>query len=545
MQLPLEGIRVQLSGSVPEKASAKEADNIRTFVGTLTQELLSEGAVLIHGSHPSLTAPIIAAAKAFVSSGGSRDSVVMVRAQKYCQTAEHLREIEEQRKFMQVQEIPKDPEHPDQDLLSMREWMSERSDAVVAVGGKWYDTNKPRAGVPKELEEALKRGKSGFVVGGFGGAISQYAEEDPVVWTRLCNGLSADENSELSKTTDVEAIVHKIISQLKLLPLARGKSLPGGRFRILALDGGGIRGVFTAAVLAKWDEMLGLEEGQKLVDHFDLVAGTSTGAILAIGLGLGLSPLEMLNFYRDHGSKIFPKNRNLRHWLKSKHESETLREILQTVFGEKRLSDCSKRRLVIPTVRAKNGKSETITTNHSLDRTAFKMITAVDAALATAAAPTYFDEANVSDNIADGTYLDGGIWANNPVLAAVAEAVRYLNVPLNTIDVLGVGTLGHERDFSKFLIKGKLGWASDVADLFFSAQEHAAATLADSLLSKARHYRVNELTPKEIALDDTGAMDDMARRGKDVGQDSFSVVRSRFLDKVFVPDWEGSSEKTK
>jgi uncharacterized protein len=73
-------------------------------------------------------------------------------------------------------------------------------------------------------------------------------------------------------------------------------------FRILSLDGGGIKGAFTASVLATLEE----DTGKSVVDHFDLIAGTSTGGILAIGLGLGLSAREICDFYASKGPEIFP-----------------------------------------------------------------------------------------------------------------------------------------------------------------------------------------------------------------------------------------------
>ena len=194
-------------------------------------------------------------------------------------------------------------------------------------------------------------------------------------------------------------------------------------------------------------------------------------------------------------------------------------------------------RLVVPTVRAIHGEAEAIVTPHNSDRTGFQNMSAVDAALASSAAPTYFDEATVQGPIATSSFLDGGIWANNPVLPAIAEAVRHLKVPLDRIDVLSVGTMGNEADFTSSLAKGKAGWAPTSADLFFATQEHAAATLADSFLSLARHLRVNQQTPSEIKLDDTDAIEDMALRGQNVGQDTFPNVRSRFLDGFRVPDW--------
>src|SRR2546423_15159247 len=77
----------------------------------------------------------------------------------------------------------------------------------------------------------------------------------------------------------------------------------GRRFQVLALDGGGVRGIFTVALLA------GLEEdtGKSVVDHFDLVVGTSTGGIIALALGAGLTPREILDFYVDERDAIFSR----------------------------------------------------------------------------------------------------------------------------------------------------------------------------------------------------------------------------------------------
>jgi patatin-like phospholipase/acyl hydrolase len=80
------------------------------------------------------------------------------------------------------------------------------------------------------------------------------------------------------------------------------------RFQILSLDGGGLRGMYTAAVLARLEEDLGI----RIVDHFDLIAGTSTGGIIALGLGLGMTPREILEFYTAHGPRIFRDRTRLR-----------------------------------------------------------------------------------------------------------------------------------------------------------------------------------------------------------------------------------------
>lgn len=540
VKLPLRGVRVQLAASIPDDATELQSSGIRAFVEALALALFREGGSLLFGSHPTLLSPLVAAAESFVRSGGAPDALTLVRSHLHATSAEELLDIETQRKYAAVHIIPPSPTDKAHGLLTLREWMSERSDVIVAVGGRWFDTNKRRAGVPVELEEALARGKAAFVMAGFGGAAAGYVAEDTSILARCRNGLSDEDNRTLTATTDVAHAVGQIIGQLKRLPLCR-ESVPSSRlFRILALDGGGLRGAFTAAVLAKWDEMLGAGGGNGLVSNFDLVAGTSTGAILAIGLGLGLTPKEILEFYRTKGDKIFPKDRKLRHWVKSKHDSETLRALLESVFGQSKLSEHSCCRLVIPTVRATHGEADLIVTAHHPDRTGYRDIMAVDAALASSAAPTYFDEAYVDDGLAAQPYLDGGIWANNPVLPAIAEAVRHLGIPIDRIDVLSVGTMGNELDFTESLGKGKAGWATSSIDLFFAAQEHAAVEVANSLLTPARHLRVNQQTPTPILLDDAGAIGDMMKRGGNVGIDSFPSVRSRFLDGFHAPDWRDS-----
>jgi patatin-like phospholipase/acyl hydrolase len=542
-KLPLRAIRVHLTGSVHSEASDEDQTGILSFAEKFTAAVLTEGGTLIHGSHSTLLKPLEAAALAFVAAGGSRDALTLVRSYNYSQAPDQLTEIAAQREFAAVQVIPSPQADEPGSLISMRDWMAGRCDVVVAIGGKWWKSNRDRAGVPGEFEEALRRGKPGFAVAGFGGAIRGYLEDDTSLLSRLRNGLSENENRNLATSRDIDQLVTKIVSQIKLLPLVREDVRTGRLFRILALDGGGIRGTFSAAVLAKWDDMLGKGGNNALIKHFDLVTGTSTGAILAIGLGLGKTPKEMLEFYKKEGPKIFPKNRALRHWLKSKHDSQTLRQTLESHFGGQTLTGDSCCRLVIPTVRANHGESEVIVTAHTPDRVTFRDISAVDAALASSAAPTYFDDASVDDSIAVQSYLDGGIWANNPVLPAIAEAVRHLQVPLDRLDVLSVGTMGNEVDFCHALAGGKIEWATSSTDLFFAAQEHAAATLADSLLTRARHLRVNQRTPMEIPLDDTTALTEMARRGDAVASENFIAVRSRFLDGFHAQAWRAEGPR--
>lgn len=530
----LSGVRVHLSGSNKEQQK-----DITDFVQKFAAKVFSEGGSIVHGSHPSFIEPLRKAAEDFIQAGGSKEALTLVRGKSYS-TDQYTFEIEEQRAFASVEIVPayNSDGLAAEGLTPMRDWMADRSDVVICVGGAWWDVNKANAGVPNELETMLDLGKPGFVVAGFGGAIAGYLKEDPSLLSRLRNGLSQEANSTIANSTSVEQVVGLIVDQLKNLPLTRRNISRGRNFRILALDGGGIRGAFTAAVLAKWDDMLKAGGGNNLISHFDLVAGTSTGAILAIGLAMGLKPREILEFYEKKGSQIFPKDRKLRHWLKSKHDSATLRGLLTEVYGDKTLEADSLCRLVIPTVRAKQGQAEAIVTPHSPDRTAYREISAVEAALASSAAPTYFDEATYDGAVALEKFLDGGVWANNPILPALAEAVRHLKIPLDRIDVLSIGTLSSESDFTEQLGKGKAGWATHSVDLFFAAQEHGALVLAESFLGPTRHMRVNQQTPDEIKMDDSEAIQDMVQRGNEVGKAHFAEVRSRFFDGEYVDPWE-------
>lgn len=314
MPSSLTGVRVHVAGSVPDRATSEEKAKIVEFVTALAAAVLREGGSVVHGSHPSLEKAFRAAAEPFVQSHGPRDAITAVRARKYAATGEQLMEIAEQETYCVVQLVPYPKGHPNESLMPLREWMADRSDATVAIGGRHWEVNRERAGVPLELEEALRRGHPGFVITAPGGAIAGYAQTNPDVFARLYNGLTADANSALASSIDVQASSEAIVGQLARLPIGVNRPHGSGRFRILALDGGGIRGAFTAAVLAEWSKMLE-PQGVEVAPHFDLIAGTSTGAILALALGLGLPPSEILSLYGTHGPAIFEKQRAWGGWF--------------------------------------------------------------------------------------------------------------------------------------------------------------------------------------------------------------------------------------
>ena len=221
----------------------------------------------------------------------------------------------------------------------------------------------------------------------------------------------------------------------------RKQPWPAGRpFRILTIDGGGIRGVFPAAYLAELEKrFLG---GRSIADHFDLIAGTSTGGIIALALAHGLTAQQALEIYVDRGERIFPTDKGWRKWRrvlrwlsKPKHDPAVLRAELAEVFGEKTLEAAIKR-LVIPSFEGRHGEPFLYKTPHHPDYQLDRVKAFVDVALHTTAAPSYFPAVD------DGGYvmIDGGVWANNPIMNALVDVLACFDVPREDVRILSLGT---------------------------------------------------------------------------------------------------------
>jgi uncharacterized protein len=461
---PLHGVRVWLAGAVPTEASDAQKASIITFVRTFAATVFRAGGHILHGSHPSLVGPLIEEAKAYIAQGGRKDCLTLAVSRYWSKDATSV-PVQDWRQTCIVYETPEATAGAaarDESLHILRQWMADRCDAFVAVGGQWWQHIAGRAGVPIEAGLAMQKGLPCFLLGGLGGAAGDYVRNHEEVIRSLKNGFDDATNAKLALHEDAGSLVDTVCDQLARLPLVRGRVSDGISFRILALDGGGIKGAFTASVLTTLEQSL----GSSAVRQFDLIAGTSTGGILAVGLGMGLSSRDMLNFYRDRGPVVFPimrLHRRLESQLYSlfrpKYSQAVLRaEIEKAIYPDQKrkvLAD-SQCRLVIPAYDAVGGVCHVFRTPHHSLLTADKATDAVDVALATAAAPTYLPAAVVENMIASTSFFDGGVWANCPAMAAIVEAVCYLGVPLNRIDVLSIGTT--EEPFT-VKNKAQAGWA--------------------------------------------------------------------------------------
>lgn len=263
------------------------------------------------------------------------------------------------------------------------------------------------------------------------------------------------------------------------------------RFQILSLDGGGIKGLFSAALLAHIEEDCGVN----IVDHFDLITGTSTGGIIALGLGLGMRPKEIVDFYVKKGPAIFGKPG--RGWLVNKYQNNPLKAALreERCFGERLLGE-SRKRLVIPSYNL--GEDDVYlfkTPYHARLRRDYK-VPAWKVAMATSAAPTYFPAFDELDHV---RLVDGGVWANNPTLVGIAEAVSMLDVPLTSISVLSLGTTDEVKHRPAGLDKGGLWqWKKAAADVIMRGQSVGAYTQAQHLLGKEKVTRIDPKVPDNL-----------------------------------------------
>ena len=308
--------------------------------------------------------------------------------------------------------------------------------------------------------------------------------------------------------------------------------------RILSLDGGGIKGVMSASFLATVEEFT----GKRVVDHFDLIAGTSTGGIIALGLGLGIPAKEILDLYVTKGSVIFGQEPiavgNFRTRLRRmvsqfsvlfrpKHDPASLRRVLTEILGNRRLGD-SHTRLLIPAYHAERRRVYIFKTSHHERFRIDHQCNVVDVAMATAAAPTYFPQHQTEGG---ELLVDGGVWANNPVGLAVTEAIGVLGWSSDSLRILSLGSVEEVVQNQR-----GLGWAQalDTIQLLMMGQSSGALGTAKILSrhteQEPRLFRYVEQVPRGVyALDGIDKIDQLLGLGRARARDALDSVDSQFL----------------
>ena len=232
---------------------------------------------------------------------------------------------------------------------------------------------------------------------------------------------------------------------------------PRKKFRILSIDGGGIRGLIPAKVLMELEqELRKTEPGKKLYEHFDLICGTSTGAILAIAIALGIPASELVGFYKENAKVIFPKwyfkvvPSKARAFITSIYSNKALHKKLEEIYkgangGTAPLLNDLKTNVCIPAFNGNDGQINVLKTRHHQDYVRDYKLPAHEVALSSASAPVYFPPHSFSFSNEFGSgknvnMIDGGIFANNPSLIGILEATEKLGHQFSEISLLSLGT---------------------------------------------------------------------------------------------------------
>ena len=295
-------------------------------------------------------------------------------------------------------------------------------------------------------------------------------------------------------------------------------------FRILSIDGGGIKGVFPAAFLTELQRRLSLP----LADYFDLISGTSTGGIIALGLGLGMEPAEILHLYKSLGATIFLGSQRwlnrARHYLFSKYSADPLQNALKDAFGDKLLGH-SQKRLVIPSFSALTGRTCIYKTPHHQRFESDWSKTTVEVAMATSAAPTYFPPFVTRNFIA---HLDGGMWANNPTGVAAVEAVGILGIPASQIRILSLGCTCSPQSFD-LKQAGLWGWRTKALEAALSGQSFGSMGIAAALVGRSNIQRVDPIVQEgRFSLDNPKLVDELDGRATESAKEELPRFREMF-----------------
>lgn len=291
---------------------------------------------------------------------------------------------------------------------------------------------------------------------------------------------------------------------------------------VLSLDGGGMRGLYSATVLRVLGDRFAKARQPGPLDigkGFDLVAGTSTGAILAAGIAAGIPMAKIATLYEQIGPRVFPSplppNRKplrwrdggrflswvRRHACRPAGSTEELASALRDIFGTMTMGQLYERRgigLAISATRLLQHSPRIFKTSHIPSKDRDDDLSVVDACLASSAAPIYLPLASITEDGIEGqVFVDGGLWANNPILLGLIDALAIATRD-QPIVIVSIGTCSAPAgaDPSPRLDRGILDWRAGVLPLTLAmdaqskAATHAATLLAEQLEPLGRRVEI-------------------------------------------------------
>lgn len=278
-------------------------------------------------------------------------------------------------------------------------------------------------------------------------------------------------------------------------------------FNILSIDGGGIRGVYAATILCKMQEALGIN----FIEEFDLIVGTSTGAIIAAGLTIGISPDRIVDIYKEQIGVIFKKP----FWsgvVTPKYDSAKLKQVLEEVFEDKTFSDV-KTRLMVTATNISDGMPWVFKSLYHERLTRDKGVKLADAVLASCSAPLYFNPYEHNQQL----LVDGGLWANNPALAALVEALGdNIDVKRYKTRLLSIGTGISIKHYPIEWVEKEWGatrWGTGLIDVIFNMQSFSVEKYLNTIMNKEQYLRINFNVDGNLATDDIKAIDRLIEKG--------------------------------
>jgi len=277
------------------------------------------------------------------------------------------------------------------------------------------------------------------------------------------------------------------------------------KYRILSLDGGGIRGLLTAVWLDRLEQKL----GTPLKNYFDLIAGTSTGSILACGVAMGLSANSIIDLYLNNAKIIFP-GRASRLWSRTqrllsqgpsapKYDGKGLQQVLQKVFRKRNrnilFGELGKKPVLVFSYDMLNRQS-IVFKNTKREHMA---IPVYQICKASSSAPTYFPAHVMRMGKAEVPLIDGGVVANNPTACAIAEAIRINKRKRKTnqcevtdfvVASFGTGEAARSISIAEAQEWGALEWAIPIIDVLFDGSTDAVDYIARQIIDDSKYFRL-------------------------------------------------------
>lgn len=282
--------------------------------------------------------------------------------------------------------------------------------------------------------------------------------------------------------------------------------------KILSIDGGGIRGVIPAMVLHHIEK----QTGKRIAELFDVIAGTSTGGILAVGItcpgesgGPRYSAADLVALYEDCGEQIFPHEwfGKLRQFTEEKYDASGLETVLRDKLGDAMLSEALTGVIVTAydigrraPVFFRSSRAKESPADHD-----FRIR---DVARATAAAPTYFEPVRLPLPAPgpDLTLVDGGVFANNPGMCAFVDAHAGRARTSGTLMVsLGTGVLTRPISFDDARGWGLINWARPILDVVFDGVSDSVDYQLEQILDNSYHRFQTVLDKANDDMDDASA----------------------------------------